>query len=52
MMVRRPALTAIWALAWILAAAADQDERPLRVYFIGNSVADTLKYRPLGESSQ
>jgi hypothetical protein len=29
--------------------AAGQDVDTLRVYFVGNSVTDTIKYRALGE---
>lgn len=31
------------------ALAADQDAKTLRVYFVGNSVTDTIKYGPLAE---
>jgi hypothetical protein len=50
MMIRRPASTAIWAPTWIPAAIAALDGIP--PWRIGNSEANTLNYRPFGESSQ
>ncbi|MCY2995520.1 MAG: hypothetical protein NTY19_47805 [Planctomycetota bacterium] len=47
-MIRRTILLAAVVLAAVQAPA--QDARPLRVYFVGNSVTDTINYRALAYS--
>ena len=48
-MFRRIALSLLVLSIAAPAVAADQAPKTLRVYFIGNSVTDTIKYGPLAE---
>ncbi len=43
----RGLLTAVIAASACLSTAARGDDRPLRAYFIGNSVTDTIRYERL-----
>ncbi|MGA2620944.1 MAG: hypothetical protein ABSF26_25250, partial [Thermoguttaceae bacterium] len=41
--------TALLVVIALIAVQAPAEERPLRVYFVGNSVTDTINYRGLAE---
>ena len=41
--------TAVFVAVILAAVHAPAEEKPLRVYFVGNSVTDTINYRALAE---
>ena len=48
-MIRRVVFAALLFHIAAPAFAADQSPKTLRVYFVGNSVTDTINYRALAE---